>query len=118
MTREQRTPIWLRLTLTNVAVALLAVLILASRRRLLACRCLRDALGRRVVALEQRVLLDLALDERRQLEIGKLQQLDRLLQLRRHDERLGLPEIEPLRERHDDAYSPKPSMAANIGPTD
>ena len=57
-------------------------------------------------------------DEGGELDVGELQQLDRLLQLRRHDERLGLPEIEPLRERHDDAYNPKPVMAANIGPTD
>src|SRR6185437_10232013 len=43
----------------------------------------------------------------RQLQIGELQQLDRLLQLRRHDERLGLPQIEPLRERHDERLYPE-----------
>ncbi len=61
---------------------------------------LGGALGRRVVALQQRVLLELALDEGRELHVGELQQLDRLLQLRRHDERLGVAEIEPLGKRH------------------
>ncbi len=51
-------------------------------------------------ALEQRILLDLALDIGRELEIRQLQQLDRLLQLRRHHQRLGLPKIEPLGKRH------------------
>ena len=47
-----------------------------------------------VVALKQRIPLQLLFDEARHLDIGVLQQLDRLTQLRRHDERLGLAEIE------------------------
>jgi hypothetical protein len=56
--------------------------------------------GRAVVALEQRILLQLALDIGRELQIRQLQQLDSLLQLRRHHERLGLAEIESLGQRH------------------
>ena len=41
-----------------------------------------------LVALQQRVLLDLAIDEISQLKIRELQHFDRLLQLRRHDQRL------------------------------
>src|SRR6516164_3335754 len=48
--------------------------------------------------LQQRVLLDLAIDEIGQLEVRKLQHLDRLLQLRRHDQRLRLPQFKPLRK--------------------
>jgi hypothetical protein len=33
--------------------------------------------------------------------MGQLQQLDRLLQLRRHHQRLGLSKIEALGRRHD-----------------
>ena len=55
------------------------------------------ALGR---ALQQRIALELAFHIGRQIEIGELQQLDGLHQLRRHHERLALPEFESLRERH------------------
>ena len=41
--------------------------------------------------VEQRVLLELLGDKGLDLEIGQRQQLDRLLQLRRHHQRLGLP---------------------------
>ena len=50
----------------------------------------------RIVALKQGILLDLAVDIIRQLHVGELQQLDSLLQLRSHDKRLGLPEVETL----------------------
>ena len=43
--------------------------------------------------LQQRIALELLLDEGRQIEIGQLQQLDRLHQLRRHHQRLGLAEL-------------------------
>ncbi len=56
--------------------------------------------------LEQRVLLDLVLDESRELEVRHLQQLDRLLQLGRHDERLGLAQIEACRDRHGERGAP------------
>ena len=49
---------------------------------------------RLLLALEQRVLLELALDIGRQLEVRELQQLDRLLQLRRHHQALALTQIE------------------------
>ena len=47
-----------------------------------------------LLALEERVLLELALDVGRQLEIAQLQQLDRLLQLRRHHQSLALTHIQ------------------------
>ena len=50
-------------------------------------------LGRILVALQERVLLELGVDIGGQFDVRQLQQLDRLLQLRRHDQRLGLPEI-------------------------
>ena len=51
-------------------------------------------------ALEQRIALELFLDERDEIEIGQLQQLDRLHQLRRHHQRLRLPKLEALCQRH------------------
>jgi hypothetical protein len=49
-----------------------------------------------LLQLEQRVLLDLGVDEIGQLKIRELQHLDRLLQLRGHDESLRLAQFEPL----------------------
>ena len=43
---------------------------------------------------EQRVGLDRLADKRLDLEVGQRQQLDRLLKLRGHHQRLGLPQIE------------------------
>ncbi len=45
------------------------------------------------VVLEQRIALQLLLDIGRDFEVGKLQQFDRLTQLGRHDEGLGLTEL-------------------------
>jgi hypothetical protein len=45
------------------------------------------------VPFDQRVLLDFPLDESQQIEVGELQQLYRLLQLRGDNERLCLPEL-------------------------
>ena len=57
----------------------------------LAGRCaVVGGLGR----LEKRVLLELLSDIGGELEVGQLQQLDRLLQLRRHDQGLALAQIE------------------------
>ena len=53
-----------------------------------------------LVTLEQRIALKFLVDENLKLDIRHLQQLDRLLQLRRHDERLALAEFEPLVQRH------------------
>ena len=49
------------------------------------------------LALEQRIALELALDIVGEFEIRQLQQLDRLLQLRRHDQGLALLQLQPLR---------------------
>ncbi len=60
--------------------------------------------GRRAVVrqplapFEERVLLHLGVDEVGQFEIGQLQHLDRLLQLRRHDQRLRLAQLKALRK--------------------
>ena len=52
------------------------------------------ARGRLVIGpFQQGVTLEFLLDEGREIEIGQLQQLDRLHQLRRHDQRLRLPEL-------------------------
>ena len=64
------------------------------------------ALGHRAFALvrrarlEQGIALDLLGDEPLDLEIGQREQADRLLQLRRHHQRLRLPEIEARTQRH------------------
>ena len=54
----------------------------------------------RAAAVEQRIFLQLNRDERINLQIGKRQQLDRLLELRRHHQRLALPDVEAWTERH------------------
>jgi hypothetical protein len=46
-----------------------------------------------LIALQQRVALQLGLDEGVELDVRQLQQLDRLLQLRSDDEALALPEL-------------------------
>ncbi len=53
-----------------------------------------------LVALQQRIAFQLAFDIGLQLEIGHLQQLDGLLQLRGHDQGLALAQIHPLRQCH------------------
>ena len=52
-------------------------------------------------AVEQRIALELGFHIGDQIEIGELQQLDRLHQLRRHHQRLALPDLESLRKRHE-----------------
>ena len=59
-------------------------------------------------AFEQRVLLDLLGDEAFDLEIAEREQADRLLQLRRHHQRLGLSEFEAGPERHGQILSRHP----------
>ena len=53
-----------------------------------------------ILALEHGVFFQLFLHEVGKFQIGKLQQLDRLLQLRRHDEILTLPKVKPWCECH------------------
>lgn len=48
-----------------------------------------------VLAFQQRVALQFGLDVGGQVEAGKLQQLDRLHELRRHHQRLALAEFQP-----------------------
>src|SRR6266568_890602 len=50
--------------------------------------------------LEQRIALELVVDIGGEIQIGELQQLDGLHQLRRHHQRVALPKFESLRERH------------------
>ncbi len=68
--------------------------------------CLGDRLdlrlGRVRRAFEQRVALDLVVDEAVQLDMSELQQPDRLHELRRHHQRLRLSELEPGGQCHAD----------------
>jgi len=54
-----------------------------------------------VAGFEQGIALELGVDIGDQVEIGELQQLDGLHQLRRHHQRLALPYLQSLRERHE-----------------
>jgi hypothetical protein len=58
-------------------------------------------------AVEQGILVQLLGDEALDLEVGERQQSDRLLELRRHHQRLALPEVEARPDRH--GYSSKRS---------
>ena len=60
-----------------------------SIRRRGACRLAVAVLA--ILALQQRVALELAVHEGVELEVAQLQQLDGLLQLRRDDQPLALP---------------------------
>src|SRR5262249_38994036 len=51
-------------------------------------------------ALEQRIALEFAFDIGGKVQIGELQQLDGLHQLRRHHEGMALPKFESLGKRH------------------
>ena len=51
-------------------------------------------------AVEQRIALELVLHIGHEVEIGELQQLDGLHQLRRHHQRVALPDFKSLGERH------------------
>ena len=59
---------------------------------------------------EQGILRQLLGQHAFEFEVGERKQPDRLLQLRRHHQRLRLPEVEARRERHGrNRYSEKPS---------
>ena len=74
----------------------------------------RGALGVRhvgaFVAFEQRVPLQLLLDEGRGLDVGKLKKLDRLPQLRRHYQGLALTKVKTGGNRHDPDYREAPAQ--------
>jgi hypothetical protein len=59
-----------------------------------------------LVTLQQRVALKLGIDEGLKLHVRHLQQLDRLLQLGRHDQGLALADLEPLAYGHDAPSKP------------
>ncbi len=61
---------------------------------------LRFAITFAIIAGQERVSLEFAFDILLQLQIGELKQLDRLLELRRDDQALALPELQSLTERH------------------
>jgi hypothetical protein len=87
-----------RLAVGRIQQRRIAVIAVFGGRRLGLARGL--AVRRGIVSFEQRVRFELLLDESRHLDIRQLQQLDRLLQLRRHHQRLGLTQIEALGESH------------------
>ena len=69
-------------------------------------------------SLQQRIALEFALHVGSEVQIGQLQQLDGLHQLRRHDERMALPNFESLDERHVPAATPSLcALHRNPGPT-
>ena len=70
-------------------------IILAGRVRLIGI-----PFGVAACLIKQRVFLDLLGNEAFDLQIAQRQQFDRLLELRRHDQRLALAEIEARSERH------------------
>ena len=70
------------------------------RRALVERRLLERDLGP-LVAFQQRVALELFLDKGGDLEIGELEQLDGLTQLRRHHQRLRVSELQPWSECHE-----------------
>ena len=72
------------------------------------------AAGLGVLALQQRIALQLGLNEGVQLLAGQLQKLDRLLQLGRDDQSLALPDVQPLSEHR--SFSPAPKADAPRGP--
>src|SRR3546814_7693850 len=72
-----------------------------SRALLVHRRALQQSVVGALVAIEQRVLLEFSVNFRREFQVGKLEQLDGLLQLRRHDQRLALAQFQSLRsEEH------------------
>ena len=77
----------------------------AWRRQACGRRWLRRGAGGSLSAarLEQRIALELGVDIGDEVEVGELQQLDGLHQLRRHHQRLALPDLESLGQRHEGA---------------
>ena len=65
-----------------------------------------------VIALEERVLLQLLFYVGKKIHGRELQQLNRLLQLRRHDERLGLAQFKARDHRHG---GNRPSPTITVG---
>jgi len=63
-------------------------------------RRLRRGLGSNLVVFQQRVALNLGLDEGAQLDVGQLEQAYCLLQLRCHHQLLALPELQFGHKRH------------------
>ena len=66
--------------------------------RRVSLRCAALLVG--LLAFEQRIALELGFDEGGELDIGELQQLDRLLQLRRHHQAVALAKLKLCGECH------------------
>jgi hypothetical protein len=62
-----------------------------------------------LLALKQRIALELGFDEGDQLHVGELQQLDRLLQLRRHHQTVALPKLKLCGEGHTHSRAGSPN---------
>jgi hypothetical protein len=69
-------------------------------RRLLTARCVLGRLRRHLVAFQQRIALELGLDEQAQLDVGQLEQTNGLLQLGCHHQLLALPQLQLRRKHH------------------
>ena len=86
-------------SLSDIASALQAAIVLEPVGLLGRSRCVgllrldRRRFVPRLGALQQRIALDLLVDELLELEMGELQQPDRLHQLRRHHQRLRLAQL-------------------------
>ncbi len=84
-----------------VAATILAAFSLGGKFRLHFGQRLVVALAFRFFrAFQQRIAFQFGFDKRNEIEIGQLQQLDRLHQLRRHHEPLARPHFEFLRDCH------------------
>ena len=70
-------------------------------------RCVGPVVAGDLAHLEQRIGLQRLADEGFQFQVRQRQQLDRLLQLRRHYKRLRLPQIEARTKRHGSGHSVK-----------
>ena len=70
--------------------------------RIILARCLVGGIGfrRRLIALQERVALELRLDEHAQLDVGQLKQTNSLLQLGCHHQLLALPQLQLRRKHH------------------
>src|SRR3546814_6756668 len=76
-----------------------------SRALLVHRRALQQSVVGALVAIEQRVLLEFSVNFRREFQVGKLEQLDGLLQLRRHDQRLALAQLQRSEEHTSELQS-------------
>ncbi len=67
--------------------------------------------------LQQRITLELGIDVGGEVEVGELQKLDRLQELRRHHQGLALAHLEPLQQTHQPAPTCDAPVSAGVGTT-